>query len=357
MPVMEIAPLKENPFIRFLDEAKITLASLGMTEVITYPFTSLIDYQNLTISHDHPLHPSVELANPLVQDHSWMQTTGLIGLLKATERNHRFQKKGARLFEFGKGFHSFSNRDVNFDKFPAFDGIRRRPLHFTDRAFSEASRPIERHLATFLLDYPFQKKSWSKHELAPSFFDAKQIVDSLFKAFAIKGITAVRPSSDDLPFLHPTSTAILKKDSTVFGWLGELHPKVAHQYGFDITQVPVVCELDLEAVFKEASEKAVIESETFEFPHALRDLAFTVEASTTHGDIIHAVHSFKRKKYLESIELFDVFSGEGIPEGKKSMAYSLTFRAPGKTLQDQDVEKELALFMDWLQTAVGAVKR
>ncbi len=357
MPVMEIAPLKENPFIRFVDEAKTTLASLGMTEVITYPFTSHIDYQNLAITNDHPFHPSVELSNPLVQDHSWMQTTGIIGLLKATERNHRFQRKGARLFEFGKAFHNFSNREVDFDKFPSFNGIKRQPLHFTERAFSEASRPTERHLGTFLIDYPFQKKSWAKEELAPSFFDAKQIVDSLLKAFAIKDITYARPSPEELPFLHPTASAVLKKDSTVFGWLGELHPKVAHKFGFEITQVPVVCELDLEALFKAASEKAVIESETFEFPHALRDLAFTVDTSTTHGDIINSVQSFKRRKYLESIELFDVFIGEGIPEGKKSMAYSLTFRAPGKTLQDQDVEKELASFMEWLQTSMGAVKR
>jgi phenylalanyl-tRNA synthetase beta chain len=357
MPVMEIAPLKENPFVRFTEDSKTLFAALGMTEVITYPFTSIGDYQNLLVSEEHPFHPSVELSNPLVQDHSWMQTTGIIGLLKATQRNHRFQRKGARLFEFGKAFHDFSSRKIDSEKFPSFSGLLIRPLHYTHRAFGEPGRPTEKQFASFILDFPFQKKNWAGAESAPSFFDAKQVVERLLKSFSVKNTSFSRPSPEELPFLHPTASAVLRSGTAILGWIGELHPKVAHTYGFEMTQSPVVCELDLESIYNAANQKAVIETETFEFPHALRDLAFTVEDSVSHSQIMNTLNTFKRKKYLISLELFDVFSGEGIPKGKKSMAYSLTFRAPGKTLQDQDVEKEIQSFMEHLTTDLGAIKR
>jgi phenylalanyl-tRNA synthetase beta chain len=357
MPIMEIAPLKENPFVRFTEEAKTLFAALGWTEVITYPFTSIGDYQNLLISEEHPFHPSVELSNPLVQDHSWMQTTGIIGLLKATQRNHRFQRKGARLFEFGKAFHDFSNKKIDHEKFPSFSGLLVRPLHYTNRAFGEPGRPTEKQFASFILDFPFQKKSWAGAESAPSFFDAKQVVELLLKSFSVKNPSFSRPSPEELPFLHPTASAVVKNGTAILGWIGELQPKVAHTYGFEMTQSPVVCELDLESIYNAANQKAVIETETFEFPHALRDLAFTVEDSVSHSQIMNTLNTFKRKKYLISLELFDVFSGEGIPKGKKSMAYSLTFRAAGKTLQDQDVEKEIQSFMEHLTTDLGAIKR
>ena len=357
MPIMDIAPVKENPFIEFVDEAKGVLATLGLTEVITYPFTSLKDYENLLVSENHPLFPSVNLANPLVTDHSWMQTFGIIGLLKATERNHRQLKKGARLFEFGKGFHDFTDKALDKTQFPLYAALDRNPLHFTRKAQTETTRPVERHLASFLLDYPFNSQSWMHKETAPSFFDGKLIVETLLKSFGIKNAIYERPSSAELPFVHPSASAVIKIGHQAIGWIGELHPTVGANFGFESEKLPVIGEIELEAVFQSCSEKLKIEAAYFEFPPAIRDLAFFVDQHISHGDVLRATNTFIRKKNLKSVQLFDVYKGEHTPTGKKSMAYTLEFRSVGKTLTDQDVEKELKAYIEWLTSQLGAEQR
>ena len=357
IPTMEIAPTKENPFINFVDEAKTVLAISGLSEVITYPFTSKKEYEFLLIHELHPLFPSVELANPLVSDDSWMQTNGLPGLLKAIKRNHRHQKTGAQLFEVGKGFHDFSINSFDRTKFPVYGSLDRKPLHFSDRAQSEKGRPIERHIASFILDFPLQKKGWNWKEEKPTFFDGKAVVEAMLKCFGITGVTYRRPEASELPFLHPSASAVIMRGIDVLGWLGELHPKVAQNFELDLNQIPVVCELELEAIYTATQDKIKIKASQFEFPPASRDLAFTVEKHISHGDILNSLQSFNRRKYLEKIEIFDVFQGGQISPNKKSMAYSLQFRSPGKTLTDQEVEKEYNSFVEWLNHQVGAEKR
>lgn len=357
IPTMEIAPTKENPFISFVDEAKSIMAITGLSEVITYPFTSKRDYESLLISESHPLFPTVELANPLVSDDSWMQTNGLPGLLKAILRNHRHQKTGSQLFEVGKGFHDFSIKSFDRVKFPVYGSLDRKPLHFSDRAQGETGRPIERHIATFILDYPYQKKGWNWKEERPTFFDGKAIVEALMKCFGITGATYRRPQANELPFLHPSASAVVMRGIDVLGWLGELHPKVAKNFEIDLNQIPVVCELELEAIYAATIDKLKIKAAQFEFPPACRDLAFTVAKHISHGDILNSFHSFNRKKHLERMEIFDVFHGGQISADRKSMAYSLQFRSPGKTLTDQEVEKEYNSFVEWLSHELGAEKR
>lgn len=354
LPLMEIGGIAENPFIDFLDKVRITVAQSGLNEIISLPFVGRKDLQNFRLPSEHPYAHPVRLANPLAEEEGLMQPMLMISLSKALLRNRRRGNRGVRLFEIGRGY--LSPLAMKFSSGEYLDHLDNIGGHLSERA-KDDSRAIEHNYLGAILDQPWQEKSWLGGAEASTFFHGKALVEMWLGGFAVSGIS-FKPIGDVLiPYLHPASSAMIMSGDLALGYLGEMHPEVALAYEFDPNQTPIVIEINLERFYLAQSEKLRFETELQRFPPVVLDLAFVVEEAITNAQIEAAIANFKRRKHLVANRLFDVYKGENVPDGKKSMAYSLQFQSPKKTLNDEEVEKEVAALKDWLKQEVGAELR
>lgn len=353
MPVMSIRPNHEDPFIDFQESVRLVLAEASLRETVTFPFSSGAEYQALGLSETHPLWPKLSLKNPLSESHGLMQTTLIPGLLRAALSNRRRGEKGVRLFECGRGYFA---SPVTASDAPLWRGLGRPGRHIAHRARGEAGRPRERHWVAGVLDQPWTPKRWDCAETPTSFFHGKGILEGLLKAFGIGPVSYVRPHSEDVPFLHPGAAALVMVSSKAVGFVGELHPRAATNLELG-PDAPIVFELDLEALFDAKGLGVSYDHALHRFPPVARDLALLCEKSATFEDFTKAVTSFPKKKYLDRFELFDLYTGDNLPSGKKSMAFTVHFQAAEKTLTDQEVEPELTALVSWLESAIGATRR
>lgn len=359
MPTMEIAPTPESPTIAFIDDLKLTLAGLGMTEIITFPFTSGQAVEAIGISAGHPLFPTLCLANPLSEEMNYLQTTLVPGLLEAVSNNRNQGRKGARLFEIGRGYFDLKNHPFDVTAYPTFRAYLRPSSHYSERARTEINRPTERQLVAGILDFPFTQKSWAQEEVGISFFHVKEIVYSLCKPFGIPSgnISLERPVPRELPFLHPGASAVLIFNDRILGWIGELHPKAAVELGFGADKIPCIFELDIDFLLEASLQRMAIASSLSKFPPVTRDIALLAERTVSHRDFEKCFTTFPKKNYLCSAKLFDVYEGDKIPMTQHSYAYTLSFQSPDKTLTDKEVDLELGQLLDWVKKTVDATQR
>jgi phenylalanyl-tRNA synthetase beta chain len=359
MPSMSIVPTPENPVIAFVDNLKLALAGMGITEIITFPFTSHAAASKLGIGEGHPLLPSLRLANPLNEEMNYMQTTLVNGLVDAVCNNRKQGFTGSRLFEVGRGYFDFKNHPIDKKSYPAFHSFDRPSAHYSDRARTEANRPIERQFVAGIFDYPFTQKSWNQDEVGVSFFHGKEVVFGICKSFGIPqgAISLERPNPADLPFFHPGASAILKVQDKTLGWIGELHPKAAVELDFAADKVPCLFELDIDFLYEASLKKLAVSSSLSKFPPVTRDVALLAERKISHGDFEKCFGSFPKKNYLRRFDLFDVYAGDKIPADQHSYAYTLSFQSGEKTLTDKEVDTELAQLLEWVKKNLNATQR
>jgi phenylalanyl-tRNA synthetase beta chain len=356
LPKMNIKPNFEHPYINFTENVKLSLASSGLTEVILYPFVSRGQHDKVLIPTDHPFYPRVELANPLSEEFNYLQTTQLVPMLEAVLKNRNHNVKGSRLFQIGRGYLELDNVSIS-DDFESLKNVGRSSHHMTAKAKTETNRPAERHYLSIVLDYPFRTSSWNGDEKAASFYDAKEICEILFKTFGVTGLEYRKVNSSEFPMAHPKKSATIWKNGVFLGLIGELHPKASKNLGLGIQHTPVICEIEIESLFDLAGEHVEIKADHFSFPPATRDIALLVPKEVSHSDFENALGSFNRRKFLTHMNLFDVYEGENVKEGFKSMAYTLHLRSPKQTLKDAQVEKEVGAFVSHLNESLGAEQR
>jgi len=356
MPEMNIRPNNEDSFIDFADEARTQLAGLSLRETISFPFVSLEEMSSLNIEAEHPLFPSVILANPLSEEHKYMQTSLIPNLVKATVNNRRRGENGTRLFECARAYHDFEKAPVDSEKYPLWKKIAKHGRHLSLKAKSETGRTTERNLLAGILDTPYKSKGWDSAEVPVSFFHGKDLVLKIGRAFSVD-FTLEPLNGSQVPFLHPGASAQIMKGQSMIGYIGELHPRTSALLGFGADKSPVVFEIDLEKIYDLSSGAKKYETVLNRFPPVTRDLAFLVPVEKTHNDFENAIAKFKKKRNLNNYNLFDIYEGENVPDGKKSMAYTFAFQSPEKTLTDKEVESEINNLINWLGTTVDATQR
>lgn len=296
-----------NVELVFEEGIRDLLVAVGLQEVITYALT--------TSDKEAPLFASgpnseeyVRLLNPISSDRSVMRRTVLAGVLETISANMRHQAE-AQMFEIGSVYVPQAGQ-----KLPA----------------------EPRHLAIALSGRRNPEFWGEQTEMAgPSldFFDLKGILEALLAGLHLSDV-AYRPAP--FPALHPgKSAAIVVKEQTL-GWFGELHPKVAEVYGW--TGAPVLAaEIDLEAV--RAARPARFGYQPIpRFPAALRDIALVVEEALAAEKVVAEIKS-AGGNLLREARLFDLYRGESIGPGKKSLAFALTYQAEDRTLTDKEVDK------------------
>ncbi|MEP9364851.1 phenylalanine--tRNA ligase subunit beta [Nocardioides sp. CN2-186] len=319
-----------------------TLAGAGCVEVISFPFVGEAAFDALGLPADDVLRHTVRLANPLSSEDPSYTTTLLPGLLKAAARNLGRGATGVALFETGT---------VAFpaDRGPApIYGVDGRPTDAELATLFEAIPDQPLHLAVVLTGERERSGWWGSGRQA-DWSDAIGLVRRLGDEL---GVEVEVTSAARMPW-HPGRCAQVSVGGVEFGHAGELHPKVCTAYGLPARSAAV--EIDLDFLMRAARD--VTPGPQFStYPLAKEDVALVVAEEVTAAEVERALRE-GAGELLESIRLFDVYTGDQVGAGHKSLAFALRFRAPDRTLTEEETAAARNAAVAAAAERTGAVQR
>ncbi|MFD5183712.1 phenylalanine--tRNA ligase subunit beta [Streptomyces sp. NPDC058372] len=323
------------------------LAGAGYTEALNYPFISEQVLDQLGLAADDPARRVVTLVNPLSDEEPALRTTLLPGLLGALRRNDGRGSHDLALFETGLVFHP-SGRATAGERLP----VDHRPTDEQLAAVTAALPDQPRHAAVVLAGAREQAGWWGKGRPA----DWADAIEAA-RTIARESGTELLVRSGQYGPWHPGRCAelavVLDGEERVVGHAGELHPRVLKALGLPARTCAM--EIDLDAV--EAAGTGTVEAPRIAtFPVATQDVALVVDAGVPAADV-EAVLREGAGELLESVRLFDVFTGEQLGEGRKSLAYALRFRAPDRTLTVEEATAARDAAVALAAERTGAVLR
>ncbi|MFC7479184.1 hypothetical protein ACFQX7_02665 [Luedemannella flava] len=297
-----------------------SLAEAGYVEVLSYPFVSPGFADALGLPADDERRPAVRLANPISTEEPFLRTSLLPPLLATLRRNLGRGARDVALYEQGLVFHPVDGAGA-----PPAMGVDRRP---TDAEFAAADAVLPRqpwHVAAVLVGEADPAGWWGAGRPA-GWADAVDAARVVLSAARVTG--TVR--AGNAPPWHPGRCAEIVVDDVVVGHAGELHPAVCA--ALELPKRTCAMELNLDAL----PASAVTPAPAFAtFPPALIDVALVVPSRVPAAEVESALVS-GAGDLLEAVRLFDVFTGEQVGAGNKSLAYKLTFRAPDRTLTAEE---------------------
>ena len=319
-----------------------TLAGAGCVEVISFPFVGTAAFDQLGLPPDDPLRHTVRLANPLSAEEPSYTTTLLPGLLRAAARNLGRGIPGVALFETGT---------VAFpgDRGPApIYGVDWRPSDDDLAKLFEAIPEQPLHLAVVLAGERERAGWWGAGRTA-GWADAIGLVRRLGDEL---GVEVEVVSASRMPW-HPGRCAQVRLDGVEFGHAGELHPHACAAFGLPARSAAV--EIDLDLLMTRAVD--VVPGPAFStFPVAKEDVALVVADDVTTAQVEAALRE-GAGEHLEAIRLFDVYTGDQVEAGHKSLAFALRFRAPDRTLTEQETSAARDAAVALAAERCGAVQR
>ena len=291
----------------------------GLTEIITYALTTPEKAVEFT------LNPSnlTELMWPMTVERSVLRQNMVSGILDSLAYNVARKNKNLALYEIGKVFEQTGNPKEDL--------------------------PNEINSFAFALTGLVNEKDFQTKPAAVDFFYAKGVVEALFDKL---GLTAEYAASNQIKSMHPGRTALISINGQPVGFVGQVHPATAKAYDIPETYV---AELNLSAI-EEQLQPAQPFTEITKFPAVSRDVALLLKAEITHQEVLDAIQAAGIKR-LTDIKLFDIFSGDKLGVGLKSMAYSLTFQNPEASLTDEEVAKYMEKIEKSLIEKLGAEVR
>ncbi|HEX6470625.1 MAG TPA: phenylalanine--tRNA ligase subunit beta [Streptosporangiaceae bacterium] len=298
-----------------------TLAETGHVEVLSYPFAAEGDWDAMQLPADDPRRRALRLANPLSDDEPLLRTTLLPGLFRALARNVGRGFPDAALFEMGLVYRPRLNAPkpprLPVDRGPSADEL----------ASIEAALPDQPLRVGVVLAGNREPAGWWGPGRPATWADAVQAA-RLVAAEA--GVTLTVRADQHAPW-HPGRCAALYSGEELVGHAGELHPRVTKAYGLPER----TCAMELE-LSRLAPAPPVQAPRVSTFPVATQDVALVVAADVPAAEVEAALRA-GAGELLESVRLFDVYTGEQVGDGRKSLAYTLRFRAPDRTLTTEEV--------------------
>ena len=287
--------------------------SLGYDEIITYSFISPTCYDKIRWSAEDPRRQSFKILNPLGEDTSIMRTTVLPSMLEILTRNYNYRNKSARLYEVGRIYLPGGE-----------DGLAVENRVLSLGAYGEDM----------------------------DFFTLKGAVEAILRDIRAAGVTFEKPCQPN-PSYHPGRVADVYAGSRRIGVLGQIHPLVAQNYGVD---TELYCaELDFgQLLYAERPEPEYVPLP--KFPSVARDIAVVCDETVTVGALEACIRK-GAKGLLKEVALFDIYQGKGIPEGKKSVAFSLVLRADDRSLTSEEADEDVKSILETLKVECGAVLR
>jgi len=300
-----------SPEMILENKAGTLCRGLGYSEIITYSFVSPAIFDNIRIPADSPLRNALRIQNPLGEDTSIMRTIALPSMLEILGRNNAYHNKSVKLYELAKIY-----------------------------------LPVEGQIL------PEEPKMLllGTYGANETFFTLKGELEAIFAGLRLK--KASYSAVKDNPSYHPGRCAKVTIDGVDVGVIGQVHPLAAKNYGLD---VDVYCaEINFTKLFGLQLPDATY-TPLPKYQAVNRDLSVLCDEAVTVADIEHVITA-SAGKLLRGVKLFDIYRGVGVPEGKKSMAFSLALRADDRTLTDTDSEgvmnKVLAALKDKLNATL-----
>lgn len=279
---------------RINDVARNICESNGFSGAMCYSFESPKVFDKLLIPDDSAYRQAIEIMNPLGEDFSIMRTISLNGLLTSLATNYNRKNKDARLYELA---------NVYIPKALPLTELPEEKMKLTMGMYGSGD-----------------------------FFTMKGVIEELCETLGFGKDCVYEPTTEH-PFLHPGRQANIKKGNLNIGYLGQLHPEVGDNY--KLKADVIVSVIDMATVTMLSTFDRKYEG-IAKFPGMTRDLSLVVDKSIFVGQIETVIKKCGGK-LLESYKLFDVYEGEQVAEGKKSVAYTMTFRAKDRTLEDSEV--------------------
>lgn len=296
------------PFKLRIEEVARDIAEYcGFSQGMTYSFESPKVFDKLLLEEDSPYRNAIKISNPLGEDFSIMRTVPLNGMLTSLAFNYNHRNKNVRLYELG---------NVYLPKQLPLTELPEERMMFTLGMYGEGD-----------------------------FFVMKGVVEEFFEKAGLHKAASYDPKAGK-PFLHPGRQANIIYDGEALGYLGEIHPVVADKYG--IGEKAYVAVLDIPKVVENASFDRKFEG-IAKFPAVTRDISMMVSKDILAGQI-EAMIRQRGGKHLESLKLFDIYEGEQIKKGYKSMAYSLVFRAKDKTMTEDEITSAMKKVYNGLES-------
>ena len=301
-----------TPFMQMENTAGILCRSLGYSEIITYSFVSPAIFDQIRIPADSPLRNTLKIQNPLGEDTSIMRTIALPSMLDILSRNNAYHNKRVKLYELAKIY-----------------------LPVEGQVLPEEPKMLM--LGTYGAN--------------ETFFTLKGELDAILNGLRLPKASYTAVSNN--PSYHPGRCAKISINGIDLGYIGQVHPLTAKNYGID-------CEVYCAEVNFSAMFDLRLPEPTYtplpKYPTVSRDLAIVCDEAVTVAQA-EAVIEKSAGKLLRNIRLFDIYRGTGIAEGKKSMAFSLELRADDRTLTDADSEQVIEKVLKALATELNAALR
>lgn len=294
------------------------LEGAGLYQAVTYALTSPEKATAFALE----VKDTVKLSMPMSEERSVLRQSIVPQLLEVLKYNVARQNDSVALYETGTVF-----------------------LHTADNEL-----PEEREHVAGALTGLWHSQAWQGEKKALDFFVAKGILEGLFEKLGVSGQIVF--SAAQIDGMHPGRTASVSLNGTYIGYVGQIHPKVQQQYDIKETYV---FELSLQALLQ-ADVAPIAYTSIPRFPSITRDIALVVDSATVAGDV-QAIITEAGGKLLKEVSVFDVYEGEHMEAGKKSLAFSLKYFDPEKTLTDEEVTKVHTKVLDAVKEKAGAELR
>ena len=285
--------------------------SLGFSEIITYSFVSPAIFDNIRIPADSSLRNTLKIQNPLGEDTSIMRTIALPSMLEILGRNYAYHNKSVSLYELAKIY------------LPRENDLPEEPKMLTLGAYGPGV----------------------------TFFTLKGQLEAVFAGMRVEESSYVADKSN--PSYHPGRCAKVFLGGEEVGVIGQVHPAVAKNYGIDVEVY--CCEISFPKVLAHLLPE-VTYTPLPKYQGTTRDLSVLCDEAVTVADVENVIAA-SAGKLLRGVRLFDIYRGTGVPEGKKSMAFSLELRSDDRTLTDTDSEGVMNKVLSALAEKLNAVLR
>jgi phenylalanyl-tRNA synthetase beta chain len=322
----DLPPQRHNWSLELEERLRDILTGAGLQETINYPLTTLENHSRLY--PDQPqLAPTanqfITLANPMSSEQVVMRRSMVVSALENLSRNLRYEDRLAT-FELGK-------------------------IYIPEEGNGQL--PAEKRRLSIAMTGPRNPGNWLGGDPEPlDFYDVKGMIEVMLEQLNTGSATY---EAADVPYCGPHCARVLVADVEI-GVFGELHPRVRQAYGLPNRPV-VVADLASDPLLPYFMQKEQLQAFS-EFPPVKEDIALIVDESISAGQVEALIHKTGGQMLID-VQLFDLYRGRSIPAGKKSLAYSLTFQSPTKTLTDKDTAKFRRKIVGRLSREIGAQLR
>ena len=313
-PLVGVLTRGNKPYGRIIqDKADSILQALGLNQVMTYSFISPRVYDKLNLGENSSLRNYIKILNPLGEDYSVMRTTLIPNMLNLLSRNYNHGVEECFFYEIGN-------------------------------IFIPKTLPIE--------ELPIEKKILSIGMYGNiDFYDIKEVVETLLERLGIKKLKFL--PKEDNPIFHPYRTAEIIYNDDLIGIIGEVHMDIMEN--FDIEKKPYIGELDFDKIIELANLKKSYKPLP-KYPSITRDIALVVDRNIMIGQLEKTIWE-NGAGLIEDVKLFDIYEGEQIEEGKKSVAFGIRYRSHNRTLKDNEINKIQENIIGELEKHLGAQLR